>query len=329
MDEAILNVLEKQQFDLFLIYLAVVNQSFNDWNEIESRIPSFIRDFEEVVLLKERGNFNDISYFKRNSNFSPKEAEKALKEKVKQRIYANALDIIKKNLKREELTNVLMNELLKFEQLFRQYLDTIEYENKKNKKYKNIKSPISYIVNKCIVHIVSERMTSIYSERIVIISFNYTTYLKEKFPYNMINIHGVEKPIFGIDYTDVDEKYKEFTKTFRVLVSDEVEPSFDHLSDTGISSQIIFFGHSLSKADYSYFQSIFDLYDIYNNPVELIFLYSNYDETRNLKLEQNNLVEKLISAYGSTLDNKAKGRNLLHKLLVEGRIKIKELEKLN
>ena len=35
-----------------------------------------------------------------------------------------------------------------------------------------------------------------------------------------------------------------------------------------------------------------------------------------------NSVYKLISIYGSTLDNKDKGSNLLHKLLLEGRIQI-------
>jgi len=36
---------------------------------------------------------------------------------------------------------------------------------------------------------------------------------------------------------------------------------------------INFFGHSLSKADYSYFQAIFDLYNIYSSEINLIFLH--------------------------------------------------------
>lgn len=44
-------------------------------------------------------------------------------------------------------------------------------------------------------------------------------------------------------------------------------------------SQDIFdnlFGHSLSRADYSYFESIFSTVDLYNGHTSLVFLYSNY-----------------------------------------------------
>lgn len=37
-------------------------------------------------------------------------------------------------------------------------------------------------------------------------------------------------------------------------------------------------------------------------------------------------VTKLISSYGKTLDNKDYGKNLLHKLLLEGRLTLKEIK---
>lgn len=37
-------------------------------------------------------------------------------------------------------------------------------------------------------------------------------------------------------------------------------------------------------------------------------------------------VRKLIHNYGATMDNKEKGNNLLHKLLLEERISVLELE---
>lgn len=39
---------------------------------------------------------------------------------------------------------------------------------------------------------------------------------------------------------------------------------------------IVFFGHSLSRADYSYFESIFSTVDLYYGYTSLVFLYSNY-----------------------------------------------------
>lgn len=84
--------------------------------------------------------------------------------------------------------------------------------------------------------------------------------------------------------------------------------------------EIKFYGHSLSEADYSYFQSIFDYYDLYgNNNVSLIFYYSN-------EFEQNDEIYRLINSYGRTLMNQEQGKNLIHKLLLENRLKIVEVD---
>lgn len=174
-----------------------------------------------------------------------------------------------------------------------------------------------------------------------IINFNYTTVIKneinkfkniEKYPTaenirsieEVINIHGDYKnPIFGIDNQNVDESMNIFTKTYRILSSDTIE-SFT-LPSNKLLETIYFFGHSLSEADYSYFQSMFDYYSIYDSKIRLIFLYSDHDGKE--KSRQENRVVKLINDYGKTLENKDKGKNLLHKLLLENRIKIYEIEK--
>lgn len=83
--------------------------------------------------------------------------------------------------------------------------------------------------------------------------------------------------------------------------------------------EIKFYGHSLSEADYSYFQSIFDYYDLYENTnVSLTFYYSE-------GYEQNDAIYGLISEYGKTLTNKEQGKNLIHKLLLENRLKIEKI----
>ena len=126
-----------------------------------------------------------------------------------------------------------------------------------------------------------------------IINFNYTTVIKneidkfkdiQKYPTaenirsieEVINIHGDYKnPIFGIDNQNVDESMNIFTKTYRILSSDTIE-SFT-LPSNELLETIYFFGHSLSEADYSYFQSMFDYYSIYDSKIRLIFLYSDHD----------------------------------------------------
>ena len=90
-----------------------------------------------------------------------------------------------------------------------------------------------------------------------------------------------------------------------------------------------FYGHSLGDADYSYFQAIFDEVSLYESNTRLIFYYnkSRPNTTLQEKAVQEEMFEKvnrLITAYGTTLDNEDHGRNLLHKLLLEGRLTIKQ-----
>ncbi len=181
-----------------------------------------------------------------------------------------------------------------------------------------------------------------------LLSFNYTYFSKallstttsnlgmispvvEKMhPINCVvskNIHGDldDHIIIGIDELSINESdplYR-FTKTYRILGLEDHEESC--LSKS--IKEIIFYGHSLAKADYSYFQSIFDFYHIYDSNVKLIFYYSNYcDNKEKCKFETVNRVIKLIKTYGNTLNNKDHGKNLLHKLKLENRLIIKELK---
>ncbi len=168
---------------------------------------------------------------------------------------------------------------------------------------------------------------------VYILSFNYTVLfdiLNIKRPCTFSNVHGTicgsqcEKDcnslniIFGIDDSVIPSAYSEmrlFSKTYRKMLSN-IEPQSILPPKNNNTIVIKFYGHSLSKADYSYFKSIFDYYDLYSNyNVSLIFYYSkgyeNYDA-----------VYKLINEYGKTLNNKDQGKNLLHKLLLENRLKI-------
>ncbi|VWL85226.1 hypothetical protein [Oceanivirga miroungae] len=64
-------------------------------------------------------------------------------------------------------------------------------------------------------------------------------------------------------------------------------------------------------------------YNIYDSHIDLVFMYYPY----NYKAKNQTLIAvfKLLKVYGETLDNKDKGKNLLHKLLLENRIKFLEV----
>lgn len=86
---------------------------------------------------------------------------------------------------------------------------------------------------------------------------------------------------------------------------------------------IKFYGHSLASADYSYFQSIFDMVSLYSSRVRLLFFYGDYSVTARTETYQR--VLNLLSAYGETMDNEDHDKSLIHKLILKGRLSIVRL----
>ena len=157
-----------------------------------------------------------------------------------------------------------------------------------------------------------------------ILSFNYTIPLNFE---RLRNVHGniIDRNIiFGIDYDKVnsffDNEPVNFTKSFRILDS-KINNSTIPLSNL---DNILFFGHGLGEADYSYFQAIFDTIDLYHGNTTLIFYWNQFDDNDQYKkiIER---VTKLIEKYGQTFSNKDHGRNLFTKLLLENRIVFREV----
>lgn len=184
-------------------------------------------------------------------------------------------------------------------------------------------------------HFLSQEFANLSS--VNILSFNYTALfdiLGVQSPCVYNNVHGklcmnkcaencsTSNIIFGIDDTIVqtqneNSEIHKFSKTYRKMLYANTETRVLPTKDNAL--EIKFYGHSLSEADYSYFQSIFDYYNIYeNNKVSLIFYYSK-------GFEQTDEVYRLINTYGKTLINKEQGKNLTHKLLLENRLKIVEI----
>ncbi|MBC9119302.1 AbiH family protein [Fructobacillus fructosus] len=174
-----------------------------------------------------------------------------------------------------------------------------------------------------------------------VLSFNYTN------PFMNLNdgwhdvvykvnnyrlIHGnlaSKKIIFGFDSAGIapsDSLISQFTKTSRLL-----EESIDNQEEWSIDTsyaEIAIYGHSLSEADYSYFQSLFDYINLYQCKTKLVFYFNINDQNKSaqIKKQYEHSITKLINRYGASFDNKEKGKNLLHKLLLENRISIARLK---
>lgn len=140
-------------------------------------------------------------------------------------------------------------------------------------------------------------------------------------------------PIFGIDNHDIlkpdkndnidfDDPRSIFTKSFRLLdnhVNNIRTKTFQKDIDV-----ITFLGHSLNQADYSYFESIFDQYDIFHSNVKLEFYYYPGDSGIDTKSNERKMMRKvvnLLTSYGATLKNEH-GENIVNKLILEQRLTV-------
>ena len=148
--------------------------------------------------------------------------------------------------------------------------------------------------------------------------------------------------IFGIDGTKCADNPLAFpfSKTYRVMTAGtDFGEGIVHTSNgspLSMETSIVrFYGHSLGEADYAYFQAIFDSVNLYASDTKLVFYYKpHHKPTGNESdsaLEQrarNSMaikVARLLSEYGNTLDNEDHGRNLMHKLMIEGRLEVRRL----
>lgn len=311
-DEALLNMQIIQLYkdiekNLFYLYLIFLKKCDLNWNEVESNILPFIRDTSKIFKLKMETILGNI-------------------EKNEMYKYLLIAKVIIKDRKNLSFLDFMMEQLNLFEKDFGNYIGSLELKEESKSRLINI-----------------FRTTC----RKKIINFNYSIFLQNlidrykdtafseieiprriKSIESIVNIHGdFKNPIFGIDSHNSEEQFQNFTKTSRILNNDTIG-NFE-LSKPEKLGTINFFGHSLSEADYSYFQSLFDYYDIYSSNIKLNFMYSEYDKNdlTRAKRETHNNVVKLMKNYGEKLENKDKGKNLLHKLLIENRIKLINVDK--
>lgn len=159
-----------------------------------------------------------------------------------------------------------------------------------------------------------------------LLNFNYTRVESTNMNIQR-NVHSTLQngPIIGIDSDKIlaDTRVYKFTKTYRIMRLAMGRDNSELIPNT--IDKLIFYGHSLAHADYSYFQSIFDKCDIYHNNITLIFYYSTYEGCSEEQATRTTFdrVSQLLDNYGKTIPHH--GKNLLSKMLLENRIMIKEV----
>ena len=313
-DETLLNMQIVQLYkdiekNLFYLYLIFLKKCDLNWNEVESNILPFIRDTSKIFKLKMETILGNI-------------------EKNEMYKYLLIAKVIIKDRKNLNFLDFIMEQLNLFEKDFGNYIGSLELKGESKNRLINI---FRTTCRKKIINFNYSIFLQDLIDRYKDIAFSEIEIARRIKPIeSIVNIHGdFKNPIFGIDSLNSEEQFQNFTKTSRILNNDTVG-NFELPKPEKLGT-INFFGHSLSEADYSYFQSLFDYYDIYSSNIKLNFMYSEYDKNdlTRAKRETHNNVVKLMNNYGEKLENKDKGKNLLHKLLIENRIKLINVDKEN
>lgn len=307
--------LRMQKINFFDLYFMFNKIKKTNWNNIENEILSIVKGIMSYYIESEV----EMQRLTSNSGYTYRS------EEFDNRIYKFFIVLFLEQCKEDNYTpyEILLRELKEFEREFQKYIIVISSKIEASQNYKRV-----YTEN--YLKLISS------NDEIYILNFNYTSIVRfieiqSKMPKE-INVHGIfdQVTIFGIDKKgcDINKDEYMFSKTYRKIEENtDSLPLPNNKDKLNRKQELIFYGHSLSKADYSYFQSLFDLYDIYNQTY-LIFKYSIYDKLNSyqIKKEVFKNVVTLLTDYGQTMNNKDHGENLLHKLLLEGRLKLEEVE---
>ena len=233
------------------------------------------------------------------------------------------------------LDDFLFLQLKKLEDGFEQYIQ----QEAQNTTYRSNTEKLFHLISRY-----DENSKTMYSDSNMllnnVLSFNYTRIQPSATISNTElgvwrNVHGTignHNIIFGIDSTQYpnyinNASVNQFTKTFRVLQLESQRRDSDIFQSSKNGHpfhSIKFYGHGLGKADYSYFKSIFDYVELYSSQVQLLFFYPS-----DRPIERNHLflrVSDLLNTYGNTMIDQKRGQNLLHKLILENRLHIVELD---
>ncbi|TCE86621.1 AbiH family protein [Bifidobacterium longum] len=328
-------------WDYLFAFWHDTSRKLNEWKNVEDAIKDWI------VGSKSIGLDDAIAYWNGDIlNLNRSCAQRKLYSTLEKHISSSIPQINssstnqQRNDLHKELLDYFFNELHVIEDVFANYLDEMVNSNPSCE-------PCCYATYKNIAKAGGTEVP-LEEQSNAILSFNYTmpmSLFKEPSVYYLRNVHGdlgrlqdewksghEYHVVFGIDGQSCMDQpgIYQFTKTARVLslrrqhILDDMKNRtlFDaQNTDDGIA-EVKFFGHSLGEADYSYFQSLFDLIDLYGGKTKLTFCGTKMHPVN------PDAVIRLMTKYGETVVPEAHGKNLLHKLLMEDRLKIEEISPL-
>lgn len=302
--------------------IVLLDHSGDNWCDVEAAIAKWVRPHESqryidlldsIFTLKFKGE-------RWQNRLSPELAEGRVRRYLVEGMFG-----LEDSYSRDTLNRLFLDELHRLEAAFDAYLTKQVEETSRYPKD----------AHQLLYEIIKQDMPSKKDFRIElsILSFNYTGPKEMQFdnsdgviPY--VNIHGrlSEGIIFGVDGKGMmtNANVVPFTKTYRLMAKGGPQ-RYEVLS--GDVDLIKFFGHSLASADYSYFQAIFDAVNLYDGDTRLVFYYRPYAGKSDLEVrtEMMDCVTNLLSTYGETLDNANHGNNLIHRLLLEGRLSVEPI----
>ena len=213
-------------------------------------------------------------------------------------------------LQQSNLTNpydYLLDELHKFEKSFKNYMVEIIDRNYSERCHLFLRK------------LLKER------DYVDLINFNYTTIDDNVFINRQTNVHGElfgDEIVIGIDSNSArTDNLIKFTKTYR-----NMHRTKEPFELPKVVNHLLFYGHSLSDADFSYFHSLFDMYKLYDGNLKLEFYYSDYKDTEiENEINHANYVKQIYKLINEYSEKTHHDKNLLHRLLLEGRIIVEKI----
>ncbi len=260
---------------------------------------------------------------------------------------------------REEIASVLLKDLAKFEKNFAKFID-IQFKSQPGDQYFDD----AYDLIKCLTRFESNGDVSSSFKVLSFnysIDRRFMNFWKDQKPSpsnvfpkieDWANIHGIasyatpwqsafpiqddykhdEKylpaPIFGIDSQNIikdsltDDLRILFTKSYRIM-----DNGVNRIRESGDYSdidKITIYGHSLGRADYSYFETIFDEVHLYNSDVMVEYFYYQGNSKVERILNKRTAITKmfnLLTDYGKSL-GETHGANIVAKLDLEKRLSV-------
>lgn len=301
--EILFEKIKKVFFDSGFKY--VINFNYTDYLNEYTINNDYGLNIKKIININ--GNINSVileTKSSKNQIRSPKYIKTGLKLACEKNL-SESMDIEIQNMNKEEFIESIKTENIYLPENIKKLENMSNDEFKefiKNQTIKKVNDNVKECINKC-------------DEEIMNMS-PFTNGLKES------------KIIFGLDKIQIEN----FENNLRTFIKNNrrknMELEWKQLINEHKFTKIYFYGHSLADADYTFFEDLFDIVDITNNKIKLIFLYP-----REYPCQKN--VKKLIGKY---YINKKGNNNLsdnkiikefdeyyMKKLKSEGKLEFKEV----